>query len=772
MFTRSWPVVSRKAHIRAALVLLSLQPRLIAVFAAVLIALSVDGVVGQGADVGASVDPTVRIGDAPKDVQFVAGTRAGTPAQNASQLGPQFDHIDILQVVVGEETDTEFKIALHLTALDPPATNSGFPFRLLFFSYGSLDWLVFVGGCRQFGGDGEAEVAGCLMYRDNPAAQPRQVKTIPAEKADGAFVFTINKQDIFNEQRLPAQYGQTLTNIYAYASQTYATTQFLPSADVVGSVSAFDRAPDGGVSKVDYVFNRGSGGHGALGLTAPDPIRVSNGEATTIVYMSTLHNEGETDLNVQLSTRDARPDWLIRVPALVAVPARSSVDFPVVLTMPFSHDHGKTVMFTVRADAIEDAKSFAELKLGVWWTDVPQPSAHHNGELWFHSAPADFGGFPDVAAAAVPFKQYWFNSIEEDPNPLANDEDAPAFFNDYFFCPYTGGSPTPDPANCRTPPNFTSSWFFPLSPSLLIGLDFDLARTGLLLSNVVASLPASQATMFVELRYCDPTVGATRGQGGFQNATSCNNFQTILATGSLTKTLTARQASLFEVPLTVEPTADYLPFKRGANIGLRVRLETDVPQNLVLTEPRPTFQVKSSRLYLPLIEFHDTLAEEYLELGAVKVSPLDPYEKKVNAGRTTLFRFEVESNDEHVQHLRLDIEGVNADWATVPGPRELTLNPKQKANFTIAIAAPADAVDEERAELVVVAQSLDEPAVSGIGRMRATVVSGEDIPDESALIQTVEKTATPGPGPLGVIIAAALAVIGARSRASASRRSK
>ncbi|HEX9815378.1 MAG TPA: hypothetical protein VGB18_00240 [Candidatus Thermoplasmatota archaeon] len=733
-----------------------MRTRLVPFLLAVLLAVSADGALGQASVPAGAVDNTVRIDDAPKDVQFVAGTRAGTPAQNASSLGPQFDHIDILKVVVGEETDTEFKVALHLAALDPPATNTGFPFRLLYFSYGQLDWLIFVGGCRQFGtSDAPAEVAGCLMYRENPAAQPRQVKTIPAEKADGAFVFTINKFDIFNEQRLPAQYGQTLNGIYAYASQTYATTQFLPSADLVGSVSAFDRAPDGGYSKLDYVFSRGSGGHGALGLTSPDPIRVSNGEATTIVYMSKVHNEGDQDLKVQLSAKDVRPDWLIRVPALVHVPAHTSVEFPVVLTMPFSHDHGRTIMFTVRADAIEDPKSFAELKLGVWWTDVPQPSAHHNGEMWFHSAPADFGEFPEAAATVAPFKQYWFNSIEDDPNPLADDGDAPAFFNDYFFCPFSGGSPTPDPANCKTPPNFTSSWFFPLSPSLLIGLDFDLAKTGLLLSTVRASMPATQATMEVELRYCDPEAGATRGQGGFnRNATACSNYQTILATGSLTRAITAQQASLFEVPLTVEPTADYLPFKRGANIGLRVKLVTDVPQNLFLTEPRPAFQIKSSQLFLPLIEFHDTLADEYLELGAVRVTPLDPYEKKVNPGRTTLFRFEVENNDDAVQHLRLDLEGVNAAWAVVAGVRELTLDVRQKSNFTVAVVAPADAVDEERAELVVVAQSLDEPAVSGIGRMRATIVSGEDIPDESGMIQAAAKTDTPAPGLAAAVFAA------------------
>ena len=729
------------------------------------------GVAAQGVP-ATEVDNTVIVPDVPKDVQFVLGTRTGTPAQNASSIGPQFDHIDILDVTFGEETETEFQIFLRLAALDPSQPNSGFPFRIVYFSYGQLEWLIFVGGCRQFGqGSGQAEVAGCLMYRDNPGAQARQVKTVPATKTDGAYVFTVNKLDIFNEQRLPAQYGQTLTNLYAYASQTYATTSFLPmgaTGDPLGSVSAYDRAPDGGFSKIDYVFNRGSGGHGALGLTSPDPIRVSNGEATTIVYLAQAHNIGDTDLKIQVTTEDLRPEWTVRVPPIVNVPAQQTVEFPVVLTMPFSHDHGKTVMFSVHAESIDDAKSFADLPLGVWWTDVPQPSAHHNGELWFHSAPADFGAMPEaVAAAAFPFKSYWLNSIEDDPNPVTTDENAPAFFNDYFFCPFMSGAPSP--TTCRTPPNYTASWFFPLSPSLLIGLDFDLAREGQLLANIVASLPATVATLEVELLYCDPGEGSTGRGGGFnRNATACTNFQTILAKGSSTRALTAQQKAEFDVPLIVEPTADYLPFKRGTNIGLRVRLVTDLPQNTIMTEPRPQFEIKSSKLYLPLIEFHDELAAEFAELGALRVTPLDPYERPVNAGRTVLFDFEVENNDDEDQRVLLELEGVNKEWATLIGPSELQLAKGQRVNFTVAIVPPGDALAEERAELVVIAQSLDEPAITGIARMRATIVN-DDVPDEAGLIQVADKKGTPGFA--AATLLASLAVVAVVQTLSRRRRS-
>src|SRR5437879_5343753 len=93
-------------------------------------------------------DTTVDLPDAPEDVVLSAGTRAPLPAQNASQIGQgQFDHLDILKVHFGDETETEFKIGLYLKALDPQQTSTGFPFRFVAFSYGKIDWRIMLGPC-------------------------------------------------------------------------------------------------------------------------------------------------------------------------------------------------------------------------------------------------------------------------------------------------------------------------------------------------------------------------------------------------------------------------------------------------------------------------------------------------------------------------------------------------------------------------------------------------------------------------------------------------
>lgn len=708
-------------------------------------------------------DNSVFFTDAAKDVAFEASATGMRQSQNASQSGSEYDHLDILKVGFTGETDDAFQVQLVLAKPAPPQQGAGSLTRSVHFNYGRLEWAILQGACLQQGGSPPVPNAGCLMYRDNPAAPFRAVKPVAAESTQSGFVFTVPKRDVFNENRLSAQYEQQFTNLYAYAVQTYATTQTVPGAGSTGSAVAFDRAPNTDYAPAAFVFRKGSGGHGDLAMTSPDPIRVSNGEATTIVYQATLDNEGEEDMEVHLSVKDIRSDWTVRHPPVITVKAKSIRDFPVILTIPFTHDHGKTVMFKLRADVEEDANSWAEVLLGVWWTDVPQPSAHHNAEIWFHSAPSSFFGAPEAARPAAPFVQYWMNSIEKDPNPSTTDEDAPAFFNDYATCAFRNA--TVQPTNCQAPPTFSASWFFPLSPELLIGLDFDLAKEGKLLASIVPGMTSPSGTLFAEVRYCDPSTG-TGGQGGQpQNGTACNNYATVLAKGSTSRALTARSAALFEVPLKPEPVADFLPFKRGANIGLQLRLVSEVPQNALVTEPRPVFEVKKSKLFLPLLEFHDPIDKSFAELGIIKLVAKDPFEKPVNPGRTAVFRFTATNGDYMDQRLRIDVEGVNADWASVAGPREFDLKEGASSEFTIAVTAPGDAADQERAELFVVTPSLIEEGVMGLSRFRVLVSTATDIPDEAQQLPEASKEATPGLGVMhAALLVAVCAVLVARRR--------
>lgn len=705
----------------------------------------------------------VVIPDPPNDVSLTAASRLGVPPQNGSALGNHFDHIDILKLVVDQETDQEFKVGLYLKSLTQ-STPGGFPIRSVSFAYGRVEWMVRPGSCRVPGQTTAPNMnLACLSFRDNSRTQARNLASIPMETkaSENGYVFTVQKRLIFNENRVPGQFGTTLRNISASATQYYGGVFFVPGGDPTGGITASDRTP----SAIDQVFAflRGSRSRGHLALFAQDPIRVSNGEATTIVFKVDLLNHNNQPMTVELGSKVPRPEWTVRTPALLKVDASSTVSFPVILALPFSHDHGKTVTFEVTAQALDDAGSGSSVELGVFWTDIPQPSAHHNGEQWFHSAPSDMQRL-DALDPVFPLRAYWFNGIEKDPDPEADDANVQAFFNDYFACLFPGQNQLP---SCSLPPYFRFNWFFPLSPPLLLGLDFDLNRTGSMVFDIIPKLPASNARIMVKLLYCDPSAapGGRFTPGSFSNST-CSAYTTLLAQGVSGGTLASGVENHFEVPLNIEPTADYIPYKRGHNIGVQVIVDTDTPQNLIFTEPRPEFVTKKAKIYLPLIEYHDPIDQAFENVGSLALESLSPFEKFVNPGKTTVFRFDVKNQALQAQRVRLEAQGVHAEWTTLVGPTEFELAPMENRTVTLAIRAPDDAQNEERAELFLVAQNVDDAAVVAVTRLRATVVTDPEIEDEAGLIGAREAQAdTPGPSAVVFLAALALLLLADRRRA-------
>ncbi|HLE47485.1 MAG TPA: hypothetical protein VI818_04235, partial [Candidatus Thermoplasmatota archaeon] len=634
----------------------------------------------------------------------------------------------------------------------------GFPFRFVSFSYGRVQWQLLIGACT-FQQQAAAPSTGCLRFRDTSTGGFRGVVQVPARRdaASGSFVFTIEKLALFNENRLPARFGERLVNISA-TTQQYFFGGFNQGGgggfpEPTGGVYAGDVAPQSGELPV-FAFLEGSGGHGHLGLSSADPIRVTNGEATTLVYQVQLFNDHSEKLSVQIDARNAPSDWTIRSPALLTAEPHKSVAFPVILSMPFRHDHGKVVLFTVGAQAVEDPDSYATTELGVFWTDVPQPSGHHECDddascgQWFHSAPNP-NFIPPGAEAAFPVKSLWFNGIAKDPDPDADDANIPAFFNDYFFCLFA-------PTQCKAPPVWTASWFFPQAPQLLMGLDFDLSRTGIAKLHFLPKVPEpTTARIDLLLLYCDPSK-----QGGPANAfgstDGCYNFSRIVGKGSRTFLLQPMTDAYVEVPITIEPGADLIPYKRGANIGFGINVTSTLPQNVIFTEPRIEFVTKASHIHLPVLEYHDPIDAIPDEFGLVVVQPQDPFEKQVNPGRTAAFRFNLINDDDIPHHFALSVEGVNNDWARIGGAQVLLVPSGGETNFTLAVTAPDDAQPTERAELFVVAQSEEESWVVALSRLRATVVdaSTADIPDESGQVgETQENEATPGVGAVWVAVA-------------------
>jgi hypothetical protein len=701
----------------------------------------------------------VEVEDKENDVMLNAGTRAGVPPQTASGTPINTDHLDITGVFFGAETEKEFQIHLRLKALDATQTPFpvGFAMRAVTFAYGDVDWQVRVGACQ--GGQAQAEVAGCLGFRDGGARDFRSHITVAAEKdtSSKAFVFTIPKDQIFNQDRVPGRFGAEISNISARTYQWYGGLFFFPGGqgDPTGGVQAVDVAPDSGVVDEVFTFAQGSGSHGHLALSSNEPIRVSNGEATTIVYKVDLFNDADKPVNVELSVDGVRKDWSARVPALIKLEAQSSLTFPVILALPFTHEHGMTASFTVKARDVADTNSYSAVDLGVFWTDVPQPSAHHNGQLWFHSAPVDsdnafFSAVPQVGG----FYSGWINSIEDDPDPAATDANIGGFpGSSGVGCFFGQGGPTA----CGVPPENRINWFFPLSPKLLIGLDFEVGRPGRLVVDILPKVSATSAQLSAQLLYCDPDAEHMDRRGGLGNDNNngpvqCNQYTILLASGFTTRALTANSAAQFEIPLSVEEAADLLPYKSGANIGLRLSLVTDTPQTVFGTEPRPEFVTKSGELYLPLNEYHDPVAAEFQNVGSLKLEPLSGFEKQVNPGETALFSFNLTNTGKTEQEMLVELEGINHEWATLVTEREFKLPAGGTKTLTISVLPPVDAQETESAELFLVAHSPADESIVTVTRLRATVVTGTDVPDEGAAL-SVEKTDTPGLGPAAVFLA-------------------
>jgi hypothetical protein len=717
-----------------------------------------------------SEDNTVVVADGPQDVEIYVAPKVAGQKQNATQCcGNNFDHLDVLKIVFGEETENDFKVTVQFKTL-ASALPTGAGSRAVYFAYGKVNWRLAPGNCNQRQQPGQAPASaptGCLS--GNGGGQ-RGFKAVPWEVRAGetSWVFTVPKASLFNENRVPARFGDSLTNITAVAQQSLAGLPFGGGGgggDITGGAYAYDRAPNTGFGP-QFTFVKGANGRGHLALAALEPIRVSNGEATTIVYKVEITNHNTEPLTASLESivdkKYLDQGWTARVPSLLKLEAKQVLVFPVILALPFTHNHGETALFKVAARTLEDSNSYAEVGLGVFWTDVPQPSAHHEGEAagtWFHSKPSD-DDFPPQAVReqTFPIMETWMNGVPEDPDPEATDRNVPAFFNEGLGCTmrFLQG--------CQVPPTWTASWQVPLSPSLLLGLDFDTSKKGRLVVDILPKVPAASARVVAQLQYCDPTqqTGGGQGQGGrggFGNQT-CYNYRTLLAKGEQSKALTANTPTNFEITLDIEPIADLVPYRKGHNVRLNIQLiTTDIPQNLMGTEPRPELVTDKALLQLPLIEYHDPVDQAFENVGTLALESLSPFEKLVNPGKTTVFQFNVVSSGKDTQPIRLELQGVNSDWATLHGPDRFDLAPGQKRNVTISVRAPEDAVAEERAELFFVAQHEGDQSVVAVTRLRASVVQSPEIEDEAGLLGSSEENQSPGLGAF-VIVAALAGVVG------------
>lgn len=688
----------------------------------------------------AQPEGTTSMADPAGDVRLeMAGQDLGDPPADS------YRHVDAHGVWFANETKESFEVGIQLAQWDDPyeGTTVYERYIVIGFTFNNESYVVAYTdnmGAR-FGCEAGQAILGTS---DNEQLGPWHSQTcleVSKEPADGILHAFVPKEAVRGSNGVAAQAGDTFTDIFAHIWQ------------YVGFGRAYDRVPDDGYGP-EYLLTEGaleSPGH--LLLTAVEPIRASNGESTTMVFPVRLANTGDQDDVVLLSAENPHAEWRVRLPARMDVAAGETVTLPAILSMEFTHEHGITKTFRVRAESTVDPDAFAQAEMGVHWLEIPQPSGHHPF-MWLHSARADIPLTSEVTLpyAVLGIHNVWFNGLQEDPSVGATDEPVGSY---------------------SLPASGQAIWSFPLSPDLQLGLDLDLQsfEPGYFETVIHTYAPATDARLAVDVFYCDPT-GRLSGPswptcGSDENpGTRVDLFTGEEQIGALG----VNADTEITVELEANASAEVIPHQPGGQLYLRVTLHHDTPQSYFIYQNPPAAQldVGASLLHMPLDEYHDPVDQAFLKVGTLRVEALDAHEKPVNPGRTAVFTFAVTNTAEQEQRLAFAIEGVNADWATIHGDEEATLGAGETRNVTVAVAPPEHAVGGERAELFFVAENVDDPRSVALARFRASVVppSLQDVPDEADQLATLDAGGdVPSMGaPALMALLAALVILARRNR--------
>jgi hypothetical protein len=108
------------------------------------------------------------------------------------------------------------------------------------------------------------------------------------------------------------------------------------------------------------------------------------------------------------------------------------------------------------------------------------------------------------------------------------------------------------------------------------------------------------------------------------------------------------------------------------------------------------------------------------------------------------------------------VTGQNSAWAALPDD-SFVLPPESNATFALIVRAPAEALDGERADLVLQAYPRDEPSLRGLIRLVVDVDTDADHLDEDPLAQELSK-GKDAPGLVLPWTACALAALAALRR--------
>lgn len=443
-----------------------------------------------------------------------------------------------------------------------------------------------------------------------------------------------------------------------------------------------------------------------IAFSTPNPVRYSNGEATTFHWPIQITNIGPTGI-IEVSVIGPA-DFEFQAPPGFEFQEGGNRTLNVYATTPFRHEHGTTEQITVE---IIHASQINLFQLGIHYPLIPQPAGHHP-TLYLHGEPEDAG------EAATDEGKGWMNTMEEDLASTA------ALY-----------SPTTDPCV-----NFNESpqglfWMFPLQPGLLIGLDARIDERAkfsgsLELQNAV--LPEGRL-LAQFLTYHENT------DDPFQFSWFDYSSQSSITGEFEVPSQTGSAQIPFDLEVPIPEAYDWIEPGTDLNLALGVAFcPTSGTASTILPVDQSGLYIQAgAMLDVPLNEFHDVLdfSGQQLQLSTETA--------KVEARADQVVAWKIEYEAQTEGPFQLSIIGPNADLVESHAESGLS---KNSGEFVVSMQIPVDAMDFDLFEATILLQDESDPIVSGALRLSVVVNSNAAETNYGEIIPENEETPFVGIG--------------------------
>lgn len=442
--------------------------------------------------------------------------------------------------------------------------------------------------------------------------------------------------------------------------------------------TAFVSAVDEMVGPAELLVELGGAVFSEFRLGTSTATRVSNGAETVYVYDLSVENLNSAAETVTLAAVKLPNAWSVRFPADVLPLKGGEVrTVPVLVSVPFSHQHGSYESFSIEARRLDEDVVKAELELGVRFTQIPQPAGHHP-RLWLHSFnPSGANGDPGVA---------FMNAVSEDP-----------LDSQY---PVRSGRCAIDGQSLR------HEWVVPLNPRLQIGLDFDATGNAKLVIPFQVELDVPDALLDVSLM-----VGAAE-----------------VAFGESPIALVGGAVTTLSMDLPVEEVGDFIPFFRQSSMELVVGLSQPslVPVAAYCQVNAPVL-APGGELELPLFEYHDPIP-----VAASGSLVSDVVAPRVAPGSRVAIEHSLIAPEQVGVDVELRVFGRGAEWVSISASA-LSLRAGEARNFTVLLDVPSSATNGQVIDVIVEATNGDFIAMHRLSTVvDDSVASVVDVGFESA----------------------------------------